>query len=86
MSQSYTLFGSFGARGHFFKRFWRPLDFEGGPKIDQFLRKSKKKEKKEVQETRRETKWFQNESSKGKGERLAPDVLQNSNVRGVMKY
>ena len=37
--------------GRFFAPFWSPLDFEGGPKIDRFRKKSKKMEKKEVQET-----------------------------------
>ena len=44
------VFGPFCENCRFGVAFWRPLDFEGGPKIDHVLTKLKKNKKDEVQE------------------------------------
>ena len=50
-SKKNDLFGVLGGAWTILVPFLTPSDFEGGPKIDSFLNKSKNNEKKEVQET-----------------------------------
>ena len=46
-----TFFGVLGGAWRILVPFLTPSDFEGGPKIDHFFKKSTKNEKKEVQKT-----------------------------------